>query len=621
MSLRRAPPGPSHGPHSRPLSFLINHLRAQASRLRSARSGASLLAKALASEMLALPGITSKEKVMKKTNTTNPPNPSDAITSAHDGQTTTTQDGQRTTTDDSQQDSHNDKLVDAIKAHTAHISNVLQGSTTVALRSSDVTLTPSVYLWERIRRATDNIGFKRYSEFMDFVMCGKENAIAQQLRNLDCEKSEKLSEIEKKLSSRFLPFNDTDAYRLLKVATEAFLMVSCEVFDDGNVDPEELERRFEQNFTPGETRGLENDYLVGLTIDGDFKINKIIPFLLLVRRNLNGSPVLSKTIEEKLSLTRCGPAEERCSAILSSKLTNPCFLELIWSYFLEEAMLVQTINTITLRFQNVRRAGDHDPLANLEIDPLRPLNNLLWGYIQDEQHRLSVLRRGYEYDHHYGISIYGKAIGDLRTADSRSKFLEAFHTLLYLSAIFFKEADDTTVKPDGFPLLNALKEVHLILSEGMHNQYGDLPWTARIEMLMQQWLLARPEFREFLPMRTMVAYPETWMSRVDAMKNLYGWIDTSVIQFNNLAIFGEKLLLSIRFHNWSEINDRNEAANWGKYWRSEIQGYIHAYRAVTGVDLATDASNPRQAAARALQPSMHLRNRLAMQRNRQLQRV
>jgi hypothetical protein len=170
-------------------------------------------------------------------------------------------------------------------------------------------------------------------------------------------------------------------------------------------------------------------------------------------------------------------------------------------------------------------------------------------------------------------------------------------------------------------LLNALKEVHLILSEGMHNQYGDLPWTARIEMLMQQWLLARPEFREFLPMRTMVAYPETWMSRVDAMKNLQGWTDTSIIQFNNLAIFGEKLLLSIRFHNWSEINDRNEAANWGKYWRSEIQGYIHAYRTITGVDLAMDASNPRQAAARALQPSMHLRNRLAMQRNRQLQRV
>ena len=88
---------------------------------------------------------------------------------------------------------------------------------------------------------------------------------------------------------------------------------------------------------------------------------------------------------------------------------------------------------------------------------------------------------------------------------------------------------------DGFPVLNALKEVHLILSQGAHNQFGDLPSTARIEMLMQQWLLARPEFREFLPTRIMVAYPEPWMDRVDAMKKLQGWTDTSVLHFRNLG--------------------------------------------------------------------------------------
>ena len=54
---------------------------------------------------------------------------------------------------------------------------------------------------------------------------------------------------------------------------------------------------------------------------------------------------------------------------------------------------------------------------------------------------------------------------------------------------------------DPFPVLNALQEMHLLLAEGAHNQFGDLPWTARHEMLMQQWLLARPEFREFLPQR------------------------------------------------------------------------------------------------------------------------
>ncbi len=83
-----------------------------------------------------------------------------------------------------------------------------------------------------------------------------------------------------------------------------------------------------------------------------------------------------------------------------------------------------------------------------------------------------------------------------------SQFLQAFHHLLHLCSIFYQQDDDTTVISDAFPVLNALKEVHLILSQGAHNQFGDLPSTARVEMLMQQWLLARPEFREFLPTRS-----------------------------------------------------------------------------------------------------------------------
>jgi len=40
--------------------------------------------------------------------------------------------------------------------------------------------------------------------------------------------------------------------------------------------------------------------------------------------------------------------------------------------------------------------------------------------------------------------------------------------------VFYKQDDDTTVKADAFPVLNALKEVHLVLSQGAHNQFGDL---------------------------------------------------------------------------------------------------------------------------------------------------
>src|SRR6476646_1957962 len=123
-------------------------------------------------------------------------------------------------------------------------------------------------------------------------------------------------------------------------------------------------------------------------------------------------------------------------------------------------MLVQTLNEIGLRFQNIQ-CRPNNPLANLEIDPLRPLNNLLWGYVQDEQHRLTLPRRAYEYDHHYGLTLEGKAVPRLRPADSRSKFLDSFHNLLYLCSVFHRQDDDTTVVSDAFPILIALRDLHM----------------------------------------------------------------------------------------------------------------------------------------------------------------
>jgi hypothetical protein len=338
-----------------------------------------------------------------------------------------------------------------------------------------------------------------------------------------------------------------------------------------------------------------------------------IPYLALVRQNIREAG-LKNSIFARDDPNSDLPQD--CVGIMARKLTNPCLVELIWSYWNEEGMLVQTLNAITRRFQNMRAPGQRDPLAMLEIDPLRPVNNLLWGYLQDEQHRLSVRRRAYEYDHEYGLRLYGKAVPTLRSADSRSKFLEGFHTLLYLCSVFFKEEDDTTVIADGFPVLNALKDVHLLLTEGAHNQFGDLPSTARQEMLIQQWLLARPEFREFLPTRVMVAHPEPWMGRVDAMKTLQGWTDVSVMHFRNLAVFGERILLSIRYGAWSDVNDPAQAANWARFWRAEIQGYLHAYRAVTAVGLTADIAETTPAADRYALPSVHLRKRLALQQRR-----
>lgn len=301
---------------------------------------------------------------------------------------------------------------------------------------------------------------------------------------------------------------------------------------------------------------------------------------------------------------------------ISQAAMGPFLLELIWSYWHEEALLTQTMNAILLRFQNVRRPGATDPLADMELDPLMPLAGVLWGYLQDENNRLSVVRRAYEYNHQYGLTLSGRAVPRLRPADPRARFISAFHYLLRECARFYREDNNTTVLADAFGVMNALRDVHMVLAEGAHNQFRDLPWTARVEMLLQQWILSQPEVGDFLRGRPMAAYREPWMGRVDAMKRLQGWGDTSSVHFSDLARSGERILLSIRYGNWTEVVDQDQARAWVRYWRPEIQNYIHAYYTATGVNLTDDVVATRREDERSLPPSYHLARREQAQRAR-----
>jgi hypothetical protein len=467
----------------------------------------------------------------------------------------------------------------------------IAGNVNVAMTRTETEPTSDLRLWAAIRASTDALSFDNYYRFMQDLFCSDGGANTR---------TAETAAYNRLLKKRFLPFTDTDAYRVMKAATEAFVIVNCGVFTgepgfDGDpavlgdlvayLDRRDLPR-------PGREPYLER-------VDGI----RMLPYLAIIRRKLPDVPINDP-------IRGVNGDAELCDGFVQEKLRNPCLLELIWSYWHEEGLLVQTMNAISRRFQNVRGAGQPDPLANMEINPLRPLNNLLWGYIQDEQHRLTVLRRHGEYHHHYGLQLEGRAVQRFRPADTRSTFIEAFHRLLRLCTEFYKQDDQTTVKADAFGVLNALKEVHLILSQGAHSQFGDLPPTARIEMLMQQWLLSRPEFREFLPTRVMVAYPEPWMDRVDAMKKVQGWHETSVMHFHTLAVMGEQILLSIRYGAWSTVFEPTQAFNFARFWRPQVQGYIHAYRAATGVELGAEIVDSR---VDATLPSVLLQRRLAAQ--------
>jgi hypothetical protein len=494
---------------------------------------------------------------------------------------------------------------------------------TVTLQRAATGPTSDQALWVAIRNRTEAISFNRYDEFVDRLLCADpptdRGRASCRLRRIRAEESESVPEagdygevpihrVRASLAHRPNIYGP-DAYYLLKMAAQAFL-----IFESGIVINH---RRNAVDGIPDHDRpapGLEDpEYRLGRPVTFHDIQSQLEAYLEITATNARVLPYLKRIVDELVPRGSSGEALPYCEEILQHRFTCPSLIELIWSYWEEEGMLVQTLSTIARRFQNLG-GGLRDPLANLEIDPLRPLNNLLWGFVQDEHNRLTVARRAYEYDHHYGLALVGRAVPKLTSADSRSKFLEAFHNLLHRAAAFFRADADATLNADAFPLLNALKEVHLVLAEGAHNQFGDLPWTARAEMLNMQWFLARPEIREFLRGRHMVPYQEGWMGAVDDMKRIQGWTDVTVSHFHELAVTGERILLSVRYGDWSNLdNTEDQAKNWARHWKPEIQLYIHAYQTVTSIDLGAEITDTHRAAERYIQPSSHLQRRLDAQ--------
>ncbi len=425
--------------------------------------------------------------------------------------------------------------------------------------------------WEQTIKSRPD--FKEFSKVVHSVFdC---NAISShpELNTFDNPKFKHsgTDDIEKFVAKNKIPLTSTNAYSLLKYVTEKYVHAKLGGYGAAGVV-------FDRSALPG----VEESYfeqVIG-NIVGEDAVGA------MERGNFNGIRPLP------------GP-------------------ELIWSYWMEEGMLVQTMNAISRRFQNLK-LGSIDPLANLTLDPLRPINNLLWAYIQDTQHRLTIARRNYEYEHEYGFHLIGKAIPQVEVADRRSKFLEAFNNLLHRCILFFDEFDNLVRRPDPFKVFVCLQEVHQILTEGSHNQYGDLPTTARVEMMMEQQLLANPVMNLFLGGRPMVAYQEPWMDKVDNMKSLQRWDGVSIKHFYELANHGEVLVSSIRNRPWLNAN-AVVAGQWAQFFREQIQRYVHAYRAVTEVDLSAKIITEPELLKTI--PSELIRRRLAKERSFALARA
>jgi hypothetical protein len=82
-----------------------------------------------------------------------------------------------------------------------------------------------------------------------------------------------------------------------------------------------------------------------------------------------------------------------------------------------------------------------------------------------------------------------------------------------------------------------------------------------------------------------------------------------VTHFRDLGVYGEQLLLSIRYGDWTNIDNEDSAKNWARFHKEVLYGYWNAHRAVTGVDL----TNPDT--VDSTMPGILLQRRLAAQQH------
>ena len=315
-----------------------------------------------------------------------------------------------------------------VKYRIDHPAGVGPAPTPVTMNRAAVPPTPDQALWVVIRNSAEALSFENYAEFIEPIMCGPKSASAQLTKRAQ-------KEFKRINRSVQLTFPDAEPYRLLKVATEVFMMANCGVVIGGGAKPggkgnvlgeedyatilenaqfgplgtfrrsaeeEQLRLLRSPTATPSIQSQWQHAYLQKLTTAGTTpEIIKTIPYLNdIVALELGDVPILQKDAY----------GARECYGILQRKLTRLCLLELIWNDWPRRACCVQTTNAMSWRFQNRRGPQDRDPLAMVEIDPLRGLNNLLWGWVQDEEHRLTIPRRAYEYDHEYGLKLIGKAV-------------------------------------------------------------------------------------------------------------------------------------------------------------------------------------------------------------------
>ena len=149
------------------------------------------------------------------------------------------------------------------------------------MRRTATEATDDIGLWVVIRKSAEALSFNNYFRFINFVLCREPIG---ETRDFETERfPAKQDRYDRLRHERFLPFTDAEAYRLLKVATEAFVVVNCGVaLSTFKFDPNDLDYVLRRIGKSVELDSLWTRYLS----DVNGTPNATLPYLALIRDKL-----------------------------------------------------------------------------------------------------------------------------------------------------------------------------------------------------------------------------------------------------------------------------------------------------------------------------------------------
>jgi hypothetical protein len=262
---------------------------------------------------------------------------------------------------------------------------------TVALAPAPAPASPDQELWFFIRRLTDRMRFAEFHEFVQPRMVG----------------------------ARGIDWTDTGAYELLQRLSKRFLQIAADPQRAagnrrdpwyGEISPDTARAGVRRSYVSDEDLDLAQPFLgfdgvLTAPFDPFPDEDEDLDPVGRGGRNGNGHHGDGRNGDDARAL-----AARSKAPVTTFPLPNVPFVELIWAYWMDECGLAQTMNLILARFQNRRVGGGRDVLSRFNANPLLPIANLLWGFAEAEEGRLTVRRRAAEYRNMYGLPMQGKAV-------------------------------------------------------------------------------------------------------------------------------------------------------------------------------------------------------------------